>query len=371
MSLFSLGEARRAVPAPSSASNPAAAAEMRACEELMRKGSVSFHAASLLLPRAVREPATALYAFCRVADDAVDLSPDPEAALAMLRLRLDLVYAGGAREPVDRALAGVVRRFDIPREALEALFEGFAWDSGRRLYRTQSDLVAYGVRVAGTVGVMMALIMGARSQEALARACDLGIAMQLTNIARDVGEDARNGRLYLPRAWMRDAGLDPEAWLAAPVFDHRMMTVVARLLQLADLYYERAAPGIAALPAGCRPAIRAARLVYREIGRAVARQGYDSVTRRAYVPTGRKFALLAQACLPAGSDEPVFRREPPAPEALFLLRAVRARLGDAPAPPVKPALARWRLTPFRTRALAALNILERAALRDLERGVGR
>jgi phytoene synthase len=129
----------------------------------------------------------------------------------------------------------------------------------------------------------------------LARACDLGVAMQLTNIARDVGEDARHGRLYLPRAWMREAGLDPDAWLAAPRFDARLATVTRRLLAAADALYRRSEGGIACLPVSCRPGIGAARFIYAEIGRAVERAGLDSVTRRAVVPGRRKAVLLARS----------------------------------------------------------------------------
>jgi phytoene synthase len=142
---------------------------------------------------------------------------------------------------------------------------------------------------------MMAIIMGARSPQAQARACELGLAMQLTNIARDVGEDARNGRLYLPRDWMRDAGIDPDAWLRAPAFSPALGSVVSRLLAEADTLYERAALGIPALPRDCRPAIQAARLVYADIGREVARAGFDSVSRRACVSSQRKLGLMAVA----------------------------------------------------------------------------
>ena len=96
----------------------------------------------------------------------------------------------------------------------DALFEGLQWDCEGRRYEDLEALHAYAARVAGAVGVMMALLMGVRDADALARACDLGVAMQLTNIARDVGEDARAGRLYLPLDWLREAGLDPAAFLA-------------------------------------------------------------------------------------------------------------------------------------------------------------
>jgi phytoene synthase len=270
--------------------------DLPALRLLMRGGSKSFFAASLLLPARVRAPATALYAFCRLADDAIDEGDDPHAAMADLRQRLDLIYDGRPRLiDADRALAYVVHHHALPRLLLDALLEGFLWDAQGRRYETLADVQAYGARVAGTVGAMMALVMGARSQQALARACELGVAMQLTNIARDVGEDARNGRLYLPRRWLHEAGVDADAWLQAPVFNPAIASVVQRLLRAADTLYRRAEHGIKALPRDCRPAIRAARLVYAEIGEQLARDGLDSVNRRVVVSKQRKLALMARA----------------------------------------------------------------------------
>ena len=181
-----------------------------ALRRLMQGGSKTFFAASLMLPTRVRAPATALYAYCRLADDAIDLGSDPHQAMQGLRSRLDAIYAGRPGEAdADRALCQVVHRFAIPREPLDGLLEGFLWDAQGRHYETLADVQDYGARVAGTVGVMMALVMGTRSATALARAAELGVAMQLTNIARDVGEDARNGRLYLPRQWLATEALMP------------------------------------------------------------------------------------------------------------------------------------------------------------------
>jgi phytoene synthase len=272
------------------------ASDYDACQALMRGGSKTFFAASRLLPGRVRGPAIALYAFCRVADDAIDFTDDRDTALAQLVERLDCIY-NGRPQPYesDRALAAVVHKFAMPIELLKALLEGFQWDAEGRRYETLDDLHAYGARVAGSVGVMMSVIMRARSEQALARACDLGVAMQLTNIARDVGEDARCGRLYLPLQWMREVGLDPDAWLASPVFDERIALVVGRLLEAADTLYCRAAHGVALLPRDCRPAICAAGLVYAEIGRELERAGLDSVNTRAVVSGRRKLVLLARA----------------------------------------------------------------------------
>jgi phytoene synthase len=291
---------------------------------MLRAGSRTFFAASLLLPAEVREPASSLYAFCRLADDAVDVEGGHLEVLARLRERLHRAYVGRPYPAaIDRALADVLARHEIPPALPEALLEGFAWDARGRRYEDLPELRAYAARVAGTVGAMMALLMGIRSQETIGRACELGVAMQLSNIARDVGEDARAGRLYLPLRWLREAGIEPEAWLARPRFTPALGLVIERLLGVADELYRRADGGIDQLPLACRPAIRAARLLYAEIGREVRHRGLDSVARRAVVPLPRKLALLARATLATalpGEAEVA----PPLDEVRFLVEAAAA-----------------------------------------------
>lgn len=308
-----------------------AAADLTACRATLQTGSRSFALASRFLPDRVRAPATALYAFCRAADDAIDLSDDQAAALDMLRGRLDTIYAGRPGDAVDRAFASVVEDFALPRALPEALLEGFAWDVEARRYEDLPSLIGYAMRVAGTVGVMMALLMGTRDAAMLSAACDLGCAMQLTNIARDVGEDARAGRLYLPLSWLRAEGIDPVAFLAEPRFTPGLGRVVAKLLAEAGMLYARAEPAIARLPARCRPAIRAARLLYDGIGEAVAQAGHDSVAQRAVVPMTRKLTLLTRC---------FFARQgvllPPAAASDFLVGAVW------PAEPAPRETAPWQ-----------------------------
>lgn len=331
--------------------------DRHACRRLMRGGSKSFFAASLLLPARVRAPATALYAFCRRADDEIDLGSDPHQAMAWLRLRLDAVYAGQPQDiDCDRALAAIVHPFGIPRALLDALLEGFLWDAQGRRYETLDEVQDYGARVAGTVGAMMALVMDTASPQALARACELGVAMQLTNIARDVGEDARNGRLYLPRAWMREAGLDPDAWLAAPVFDARLAGVVERLLATADGLYARAEHGITTLPRDCRPAIRAARLVYAEIGLQLRREGLDSMTRRTVVSGRRKLALMARASAAAWQAAgPLPGALTPLPAIQFLVQAASRTAVSTSSPVAQPdGRIGWVLELFERQAAARL-----------------
>ena len=270
--------------------------DLEACTELMRGGSKSFFAASKLLPVRLRPPAIALYAFCRLADDAIDTGSDPMVAMQDLHSRLEAIYAGRpGPEDADRALTLVVHRYGIPSGLLEALLDGFLWDTQGRRYETLADVEAYGARVAGTVGAMMSLIMGASTDTAIARASELGVAMQLTNIARDIGEDARNGRLYIPRSWFREIGMDADAWLANPTFDARIAGFTQRLLLRADALYRRGEFGLSELSWDCRPAIQAARLVYAEIGKQLEREGLDSVNHRTVVSTRRKLALIARA----------------------------------------------------------------------------
>jgi 15-cis-phytoene synthase len=308
------------LPEPSEA---AFKADIAACKAMLRSGSRSFYAASFFLPKSVREPAMALYAFCRLADDAVDeCGADCATAIAMLHARIDGLYASSPWDhPADRAVAHVIRHYAIPRASLDALVEGFAWDAAARQYETLEDVLDYAARVAGCVGIMMTLVMGKRAPDVLARAADLGVAMQLSNIARDVGEDARNGRLYLPRQWLREAGIDPQSFLANPVFTPALGTLMMRLLAEAEALYTRADAGIAMLPPGCRPGIRAARLLYAAIGHAVIKNGGDSISRRAVVPMKDKLPLLSRSCFSAPQSRQ-WRSEPALSSTHFLLDAV-------------------------------------------------
>ncbi|MEM7236902.1 MAG: phytoene/squalene synthase family protein [Pseudomonadota bacterium] len=298
---------------------------------MIRTGSRSFHAASRLLPDRVRKPAFALYAFCRLADDGVDLASGKAAAVSGLRRRLAAIYRGMPEDyAADRAFADAIRDHGIPAALPEALLEGLAWDATGRRYQTISELYAYSARVASAVGAMMSLIMGVRSPDALARACDLGVAMQLTNIARDVGEDAREARLYLPIDWLQEAGIDPDEMINETRFTPDLAGVVARLLDDADRLYRRSEAGIAALPLSCRPAIFAARHIYAEIGAEVRRNGYDSISQRAVVSGAIKRRLMGRVALSCITRHRSLH-DLPLPETAFLVDAIR----DEPAP-VRP-----------------------------------
>lgn len=314
------------------------ARDRRLCHQSIRAGSKSFHAASRLLPRDVRLGARALYAFCRSSDDLVDDAGNDGRASQRLRERLERIYAGRPIDLVcDRAFAAVAQTYRIPIGVPMALIEGFEWDEAGRAYHTLDELKAYAARVASTVGVMMAMAMGRRDRAVLARAADLGLAMQLTNIARDVGEDARRGRIYLPLDWLAEEAVDPDALLAAPAFTPRLGRVVARLLDQADRLYDRALTGVGGLPVDCRPAIRGAAFVYREIGREIRKAGCNSIDRRAHTSRRRKGELIAIAALTPFPFRPPMG-DAPDPAAAFLVdiaaapgpivpRSVDAKLG--------------------------------------------
>lgn len=348
------------MPTPSAYSETERIADLRACKQMLAGGSRSFYAASMLLPRRLRDAATALYAFCRLADDAIDVGEGGLAALAQLRDRLDRAYRGNPiNSAADRAFADVVTRYSIPRALPEALIDGFAWDEGQRTYDTIEDLLGYAARVAGTVGAMMSLLMDRRESETIARACDLGMAMQLTNIARDVGEDARNGRLYLPRQWLREAGIDPDEWMKKPAFTPELASVIHRLLGVADDLYARADSGIAKLPADCRPGIAAARLLYAEIGRGVEKLGWNSVSTRAVVPGTRKLALLLSATHALTRTSP-WKEHPVIEASQFLIDAAAAPVSRS-ARETYRACAWWDV---RGRLVFVLDLFERLERRE-------
>jgi phytoene synthase len=282
------------------------------------------------MPGAKRRAIWAIYVWCRRTDELMDSPQAQDLPVAELAGRLDRweartrsLFEGVVTDGLDRVMVDTLERYPQPIQPYLDMIEGQRMDLNRHRYASFEDLQLYCYRVAGTVGLAMAWLMGARTPATLARALDLGIGMQFTNIARDVGEDARNGRLYLPRQWLREADVDPDAFLASPVFSAGVASVTARLLAEADRLYARAEAGIPMLPRDCRPAIRAAHNIYAEIGAEVVRAGYDSVSRRAVVSSKRKLALRARAWLPAMPRRAV-APEPPLAANAYLVQAVPA-----------------------------------------------
>lgn len=277
---------------------------LKAADEAIRAGSKSFAAASRLFDRPTRESATLLYAWCRHCDDVVDdqqlgfrnrrgAATTPAERLAGLEeATADAMRGGPLAGPAFAALAEVVRRHALPAELPLAHLRGFRMDVDGRSFGTLDDTLDYSWHVAGVVGIMMARIMGVRDAATLDRACDLGLAFQLTNIARDIVEDAGAGRLYLPADWLADAGIAPEE-VADPARRERLAAVAARLVDAAEPLYESAAIGIAALPTRAAWAIATARGVYRQIGLEVKARGPRAWDRRVSTSRAAKLRHVA------------------------------------------------------------------------------
>ena len=272
--------------------------------ETIKVGSKSFAAAAKLFDAATRRSVLMLYAWCRHCDDVVDgqelgfgvaaPSHDPHAELAQLYEQTRRAYAGEKMlDPAFAAFQEVALRHAIaPRYAFDHL-AGFGMDVEEVRYETIEDTLRYCYHVAGVVGLMMASIMGAQDEQVLDRACDLGLAFQLTNIARDIVDDAGIGRCYLPAQWLAEAGI-PQAELALPQHRIALAKVAARLVAHAEPYYDSSLDGIRALPLRSAWAIATARNVYRQIGIEVKARGPRAWDERVGTSKATKLKLLAK-----------------------------------------------------------------------------
>lgn len=290
-------------------------------------GSSFYYAFRFLAPPR-RAAITAFYAFCREVDDVVDEMRDPGVAATKLqwwRHEVASAFDGRASHPVTQALMPHTAAFDIQAGHLLAVIDGCQMDLEQTRFLDFAGLQRYCHLVAGVVGEVASNIFGRTQAQTLQYAHTLGLAMQLTNISRDVGEDARAGRVFLPLDWLREEGVEVERFLAAPAATPGVRRVTARLLAEADRLYLRAESGVAALPLACRPGIFAARHIYAGIGGHVARAEYDSVTRRARTGRGQKLGWLMLAGLRAVAS-PVLPQAAvlharPAAEVAFLVEA--------------------------------------------------
>lgn len=300
---------------------PAGAGVLGASEAAIAEGSKSFAAAARLFDAQTRADAVMLYAWCRHCDDVVDgqvlghSAPGAPLDTSSPAARLEALYEETARacrgapvsHPAFAALARVVARHAIPERLPMDLLDGFRMDVEGRRYGTLNETLTYCYHVAGVVGVMMARVMGARDPVVLDRACDLGLAFQLTNICRDVVEDAGISRLYLPADLLAAEGVSD---VADPAQRAGVARVAARLLDAAEPYYDQALIGIRALPWRSAAAIAAARAVYRAIGTEVRRRGAGAWDTRVSTSKARKMGLLAQGLAQATATR--FAGPPPA-----------------------------------------------------------
>lgn len=265
---------------------------------VIARHSKSFALASRLLGGAARDEVAVLYAWCRRADDAVDLAPARERSARVERsyAELSAVYTGGPLgDPVLTAFRAVVERHAIPLAHPLALLEGMRTDTGSVRMATTSELLTYCYRVAGVVGLMLCEIFGLSDRRARENAVHLGIAMQLTNICRDVQEDLERGRIYLPADVLAQCG-------GGDLDRALVRRAVERLLELAERYYRSADAGFFALPLRAALAARAARRVYAAIGDELRARGFDALAGRVTVPGWKKLLLVARASVEELAD---------------------------------------------------------------------
>ena len=280
-------------------------ARFTAARNICRRHARSFYTASFFLPKAKRDAAYAVYAFCRLLDDATDLSPDPtatESAIARFTTLLDDVYAGepavtGADESslAIAAFAQTVRQFAIPRDYFDEVAAGCRMDLTITRYATWAELQTYCYRVAGVVGLIMCRVFELRNPAAEAQAVQMGNAMQLTNILRDVREDLERGRIYLPAEDMHRFGVT-ESDLASGRVDDNFIALMRFEIDRARTLYRESFDGLNALPAdGSRGTAAAMATIYSGILDAIERRKHDVFSSRAHLNLIQKLARLPKA----------------------------------------------------------------------------
>ncbi len=260
------------------------------CQQKAAASGSSFYYSFLFLPPPRRRAITALYAFCREVDDVVDEVHDAgvaQAKLAWWRTEVGRVFDGTPEHPVGRALAPIVRDFALPQAHFEAVIDGMAMDLTQTRYLDFAGLEVYCHRVAGVVGLMSAEIFGYTDPATRGYARDLGIAFQLTNICRDVGEDARRGRIYLPHEDLARFGVTASSLMRAE-YTPAFRELMAFEAQRTQSWYERA---MAQLPAADRAAQKTGLVmaaIYRTLLDEIARDGYRVLDRRTSLTPLRK-----------------------------------------------------------------------------------
>ena len=282
----------------------------RACGTIARVHSKTFYLSSLFLRPAQRRAIWAVYAFCRTADDIADgIAPARERLDAIDAWERELIsaYDGRASDPIFVAFADAARRFAIPIQPALDLLRGARMDVTARRYQTYDDLREYCYLVASTVGLLVMPILGTRSPEATGYGVALGRAMQMTNILRDVGEDARMGRIYLPAEDLARFGCEDAAILAG-VVDEPFVTLMRFQIARVRAMYAEAEPGIGLLAPESQYTVRLALSLYRGILDRIEANGFDVFTRRAFVPLRAKMltalTVAAKTRRPSRSARP-------------------------------------------------------------------
>lgn len=304
---------------------PSRAAIVATAQESIARGSKSFAAASRLFDRKTREQAWLLYAWCRACDDLADgqdhghdllAVPDPAARFARIRLLTEAALDGQiVGDPAFDALRIVAAETNMPRHYPLDVIEGFRLDLEDWRPRSENDLYRYCYHVAGAVGCMMAIVMGVSSDDSdtLDRACDLGMAFQLANIVRDIEEDDRGGRCYVPEDWLVEMDFPPGQHMKPP-FRHRLAVLAKRLVDEAAWFEASARVGTVKLPFRAAWAVLAAAGIYGAIGREVVARGDHAWDHRAGTSAWQKIAFIAQALREAMQRKRLYPTAPRDPD---------------------------------------------------------
>jgi 15-cis-phytoene synthase len=264
-----------------------------ACREVTRSHSRSFYLASALLPSKKRRAVRALYAFCRLADDIVDEGQEPRSEALAAYKKTFLSPHPNPNNLLAMAWADTRLSYRIPYRYAEQLLEGIELDLLKNRYQTFEELAYYCYGVASTVGLMSMHITGFQTSEAVSYAVKLGVALQLTNILRDVGEDWRSGRLYLPLDELAKFGLEEQDLTDGQVDDRWRNFMCFQINRTRQIYAE-AVPGIAMLHPDGQPAVASAAKLYLGILDDIEQHDYDVFSRRAHVSNFKKISLLAK-----------------------------------------------------------------------------
>lgn len=270
---------------------------LQACEVITKEHATSFYFSSFPLPREKRWASFAVYAFCRWVDDTIDEEPDPaQVEPATLLDTLDNLFSGKSELPFARAFNAVNRQYDIPKAFYADLIKGCCMDRRPMKIQTYEELEVYCYYVASVVGLMMSKIFGLKDLKGVHQAVEMGIAMQLTNILRDIHEDYQKGRVYVPLEELALFSLDENSIKEKQHADPNWEKFMRFQIERARSHYENASPGLALLSNdGSRLTAKLMARVYGGILEEIEKNHYDIFSKRVYVPTWRKIILALRA----------------------------------------------------------------------------
>ena len=280
--------------------------------ESLKSNAKSFALAAKILPKDKYETVARLYRFCRYADDIADNETNESSLILLDQLRKDLEVEQSSSAAV-RDYIQIRRQYSIPKSAALDLLDGLEKDQTQVRIQSVDELIRYAYRVAGTVGIMMAKVLRVDSPKAFPHAIDLGIAMQITNICRDVLEDADQNRIYIPQE-LSVTTLDPATIGEDQNQQNNVWNAIKQLLEIADSYYKSADAGMRYIPRDFRSCIFVAARLYQSIGKEIIRRGPKVYwIKRTVVPTNKKLGIVLNSLWQCNTDRTISGKESGSP----------------------------------------------------------